>query len=125
MEKFFHPNKWFVAFCALLVIVYGVLQWVMNMRIADEAKLAGQRIFSWSWDVKHWSSTAEITKADVVRRSGTDAIVKVRGRQVLTEPTSEGGNQQAGSRSETVDCSATLTFYRASNNWVLGKVELE
>lgn len=118
-EKVFRPNKWFVAFCGLLVLVFAGLQFVMNMRIADEAKAIGEHIFTWSWPDRHWSSTAEITRADVVQRSGTDAIVKIQGRQVL----SGSGSGSAGQ--EIVDCGATLTFYRSSNNWVLGRVELQ
>ncbi len=123
MEKIFSPNRWFVLFCALLVAVWLGLQAVVNLRVADEAKLVGQRIFTWSWPGRHWASRAEITAAEVLRRSGTDAIVKIKGRQVLTRPHAADGGDAAMS-SVTTDVSATLTFYKASNNWVLGKVEL-
>jgi|SRR5271170_5486924 len=125
IEKIFYPNKWFVAFCGLLVVVWASLQWVINMRIADEAKAVGQEIFTWSWASCHWRSTAQMTRADVLRRSATDAIVKVQGRQVLTIKGNGLQGANAGGRSEVVDCSATLTFYRLSNHWQLAKVELD
>lgn len=125
MEKIFYPNKWFVLFCGLLVLVWIVLQSVANMRIAEHAKLVGQHIFSWSWPDRRWLSAAQITKADVLHRTGTDAVVKIEGRQVLTMPGAGSQIDSGSSKSEVVDCAATLTFYKASNNWVLGKVELK
>ena len=124
MEKIFHPNKWFVLFCGLLVLVWAGLQAVANMRIADEARLAGRRIFSWEWPGRSWFSRAEITDAKVVRRTDTDAIVKIKGHQYLNVPQAADPADKGKEKSEVVDCHATLTFYRSSNRWMLGKVEL-
>lgn len=125
MEKIFTPNKWFVAFCGLLVLVFLSLKWVINTRIADEAKEIGQEIFTWSWDSQHWKSSAEMTGAEVLRVTDTDAIVKVQGKQVLTQLGGDGQSVAGAPKSEVVDCSATLTFYKSSNKWKLGKVELQ
>lgn len=125
MENIFRPSKWFVLFCGVLVLVWAFLQLVSNLRVADEAKIQASKIYSWQWPEKNLKSSAEITDATVVRRTDTDAIVKVNGRQTLQSMiagTVQGVSKEA---SEVVDCSATLTFYRSSNNWVLGKVELD
>lgn len=122
MDKIFYPNKWFVAFCALLIVVWGALQLIINMRVTDEAKQIGELIFTWSWKGLDCQSSAQITGAEVLKRTATDAIVKIRGKQVLTCITADQGNAR---KPQEVDCTATLTFYRSSSNWVLGKVELE
>lgn len=124
MENIFRPNKWFVMFCGLLIVVWGGYQLVANMRIADEAKAAGHDVFSWDWPDMGWSSRAEITDATVVRRSDTDAIVKIKGEQHVTSARLNANGQLEKERPQVVDLSATLTFYRSSNNWVLGRVEL-
>ncbi len=124
MENIFRPNKWFVLFCGLLIVVWGGYQIVANMRVADEAKTAGKGIFTWDWPDHGWSSSAEITEATVVQRSDTDAIVKIKGEQRLTSSRLNASGEQESERPEVVDLSATLTFYRSSNNWVLGRVEL-
>lgn len=121
MESIFRPNKWFVWFCALLIVVWVGLQTVSNMRLVDEAKRIGQHIFTWSWSGPNWTSQAEITEATVVKRGDADAIVKIRGRQTLTY---KQGKMLAKKEEKTADVvEATLTFYRANNNWILGKVE--
>ncbi len=124
MDKIFSPNKWFVVFCGLLVVTWACLQWVVQQRIVDEAKTVGQKIFSWSWSDK-WRSTVRITRAEVVRRSATDAIVKIEGRQALVAVRSDSQERQTPEKLERVDCSALLTFYRMGNRWFLGKVELQ
>jgi len=124
MESIFRPNKWFVMFCALLIAVWGGYQTVANMRIANEAKLVGQDIFTWDWPDLGWSSRAQITDATVVRRSDTDAIVKIKGEQRMTSSRQSAPGQQEQQRPAVVNLNATLTFYRLSNDWVLGRVEL-
>jgi hypothetical protein len=113
VEKLFRPSKWFVGFCGLLVIVWLGLQYVANMRLEDEARNIAAQILNWSWPRYNYQSQAEITGARVVRKSDTDAIVEVKGRQKLFD----------GSQPETVDCNVKLLLYKASNNWVLGRVE--
>lgn len=119
VEKVFHPSKWFVFFCGLLVIVWVSWKVVVNMRVADDAKYYGQEVFSWDWPEKNWRSQAQINDAKVIKADGTEAVVEVRGTQRLTSP---GANDNM---TETVDCSAVLTFYRSSNRWILGRVELK
>lgn len=113
------PNKWFVLFCGALIVVWVLLQMISSMRICDEAKYLGSRVYTWEWSGADWQSQAEMKKADVVKRTATDAIVKVYGRQVITK-VDKATNEK---KSETVDCQATLSLYRSNNNWVLGKVE--
>ncbi len=126
MEKIFLPNKWFVLFCALLIVVWAFLQLVANTRISDEAKAYGQNIFTWYWSGPNWQSRVEKLDTEIVRRTATDAIVKIKGKQVLSLATQdEGGElkQTTGNAEKSVDCAATLTFYRLNNDWILGKVE--
>lgn len=120
-EKVFRPSKWFVLFCALLVIVWVTWKMVANMRLADDAKYYGQDIFTWDWPDKNWRSQVEIKNAKVIKADGTQAVVEVKGRQRLTS----AGPDDNMTDTETVDCSAVLTFYRSSNRWVLGRVELK
>jgi|SRR5215471_9453312 len=124
MESIFRPNKWFVLFCALLIVVWGGYQIVANMRIADEAKLIGHDMFTWDWPELGWSSRAQITDATVVRRSDTDAIVKIKGEQRMTSLRQATSESKESPQPSVVDLNATLTFYRLSNDWVLGRVEL-
>ena len=131
MESIFRPNKWFVLFCALLILVWGGYQLVANMRIANEAKLIGQDIFTWDWPELGWSSNGLITDATVVRRNDTDAIVKIKGKQLIRSLRSgaqaaKDSQQSSGTTTpdQVMEANATLTFYRLSNNWVLGRVEL-
>jgi len=124
MEKIFRPNKWFVIFCALLVAVWGGLQLVANMRLADEAKQEASQIFTWDWPTLNCFSKADVTDATVVRRTDSDAIVKVSGKQVVTTAPPNTPVDFKTARSDVVDVNVTLTFYRSSNQWVLGKVEI-
>lgn len=124
MENLFRPNRWFVLFCALLVLVWGVLQLVSNMRLADEAKLAGRHIFTWDWPGLGWSSRVEISDTILVHRSDTDAIVRIKGKQLVTSSRSAAHRGPDRENLEALDLEATLTFYRLSNDWVLGRVEL-
>jgi len=125
MENIFRPNKWFVGFCALLIIVWGGLQFVSNARLTDDARACAADLLTWEWPGRNWSSAAAISDASVVRRSDTDAIVRVKGTQILTVAPAGVQADFKNSKSDRVDFQATLTFYRASNEWVLGKVELE
>lgn len=118
MEKLFRPGKWLVLFCGVFVLLWGVLQYVSNSRLKEEAEIIGASLFTWTWPGDDWSSRAEISSADVVSKTETGAVVKVTGKQTL--------NLSAGV-TETADCAATLTFYKLSEKnkdyWVLGKVE--
>lgn len=120
MEKFFRPSKWFVGFCALLILVWGGLQLVANLRLEDEARRAGSDVFSWDWPGRQWRSTAEVSQSSVLKRTATDAIVRVKGRQSVV--LSDGG--APGRQIVERDLSATLTFYKSRDQWLLGRVDL-
>lgn len=127
MENLFRPGKWLVLFCGVFILLYGVLQYVSNTRLKQEATIVGATIFTWSWPGGNFESQAKITDANVVQKGSNDAVVKVKGTQVYKDL---GGpeNKVVAAKTETVDCSATLHFYRMSNKnkdyWVLGKVEI-
>lgn len=117
MEKIFTPNRWFVMFCALLIVVWGALKYVGDMRLAEHAQLIAQKnIFEWRWPALNTNATVRSLKAHVVRRDGTDAVVEVTGRQLIST---------AGGAPKISDCKAVLTFYRLQDQWRLGRVELE
>ncbi len=121
MEKIFTPNKWFVGFCALLIVVFGALKVVGDMRLAEIASEAGKDVFIWDWPTKGLSSKVMAMKSHVVRRDANDAVVEVSGHQIVSK-TLNGA--QAEPDLET-DVNATLTFYRRNSQWELGKVELK
>lgn len=125
MEKLF-SWKVLVSFCALFIVTYIMLQTVSNMRLESEAQMIGDGIFSWNWPDANWDwqSRGQITEASIVRKSDNDAVIKVTGKQIITERQPGQSLDNSAGRSETVDCSATLTLYRKSNKWVLGRVDL-
>ncbi len=121
MEKLFHPNKWFVAFCGLLIVVFFSLQYVSTLRLQSLAQAWGAQIFTWDWPGQELHSRAKITKAELVKKTESDAILKVTGTQTLERA---GAADVAQQHTET-ECGALLTFYKSNNDWVLGKVELQ
>jgi len=78
LEKIFTPNKWFVLFCGILVLMFGALQVVANLRLQELAKTEGERVFSWKWSGLA-SSTGVIEQSDILKKTETDAIVRVKG----------------------------------------------
>lgn len=120
-----------VGICGVFLLVWISLQFLSAMRLQEEAKLIAGDIYSWSWP-GDWQSTGEMTDAAIVRRTDNDAVVKVSGKQTLKFKGNNPGEKSidsASGRSETVDCSVTLTLYRqgtkqAGYKWVLGRVEL-
>jgi hypothetical protein len=126
MENLFRPGKWLVLFCGLFVLLWAVLQYVSNQRLKLVAQEAANDVFTWNWP-GDWRSSGEITEASVLKKDDHDAVVKVKGHQVLTFLTPGVKPDPTSQKTETVDCSATLSFYRKSVNnkdyWVLGKVE--
>jgi hypothetical protein len=121
MEKIFTPNKWFVLFCALLVLMWLALQLVATMRLEALATEEATHVFSWQW-LGVGRSRAKIEKAHLVKRSEADAIVRVMARQVVEEEVKSG---HFIAKEPEVTCSALLTFYRVDKDWLLGKVEFE
>ncbi len=94
------------------------------MRLENEAELIGDTVFNWNWPGGEWASRAEMNQASIIRKTDNDAIIRVSGKQKLSmhDPVEAKGHDD---KTETVDCSATLTLYRQSGKWVLGRVELD
>ena len=101
--------------------MFGALQVVANMRLQELAKAEGEHLFSWQW-AGVATATGIIDHSDVIKKSDTDAIVRVKGIEKVDHPATKAG--LAGS-SESVACSAVLTFYRKDKEWMLGKVQFE
>ncbi|MBA3856091.1 MAG: hypothetical protein C0507_04205 [Cyanobacteria bacterium PR.3.49] len=132
MEKLFRPNKIFVIFCLLLIIVWVGLQYVSNMRITEAATAEAEEVFDWSWPGQV-SSKVEITNVSVLNRSDNEAKVRVKAKQTLTKlvdalgapDKKDGSSTAATSGPSTSDTACVLTLYRSDRNWVLGKVEFD
>jgi hypothetical protein len=125
VEKLFRPSRWFVYFCGLLVLVWLALQSVSHARLSAEAKEEGTRLFTWKWSQLGANSQAAITEVKVLHKGEADAIVQIKGRQTLTVGGAGNKAPDNGGNREVVDCGATLSFYKSSNKWLLGKVELQ
>ena len=126
MEKLFQPSKWLVLFCAVFLVVWGAAQYLLEGTLKEVAQHYAASIFTWDWPGDGWQSRVEITGTQVIRRTDHDAIVKVQGKQHLTQAQSDGKLDG----SEAVDCAAILTFYGKRNDknvlqWQLGEVELQ
>jgi hypothetical protein len=121
MEKIFTPNKWFVGFCALLIAVVATLKIVGDMHLAELASEVGKDIFIWEWPSKGLSSKCIAMKSHVLRRDANDAVVEVSGHQIVAKL----GQDNKMKEEEQPEVKAQLTFYRRSNKWELGKVELK
>lgn len=117
MEKFFRPNRIFIIFCLLLIVVWLGLQYVSNLRITDAAAAEAQEIFDWSWP-QQVSSTAEITDVAVLSKSENEAKVRVKAKQTLTKLVDSKDTSSS-------DTACVLTLYRFNRNWILGKVEFD
>jgi hypothetical protein len=119
MEKVFSINKWSVGLCAVIIAAFAAVQFAGNEHLTTVASLAAEHIFSWQW-LGAGRSHAVIDKAEVVKRSETDAIVRVKARQLIEQ-------EQAGKflKQPEIACSALLTFYRSDKDWVLAKVEFQ
>lgn len=85
MEKIFTPNRWFIGFCALLIVVVGALKIVGDMHIAEEAKLVAQGIFNFDWPELGIESRVQSINAHVISHSEHDAVVEVTGRQYIAK----------------------------------------
>jgi hypothetical protein len=122
MEKIFTPNRWFVAFCALLILVVGALKIVGDMHLAEEAKQVALNIFTFDWAELGVASRVQAINAHVINRNDHDALVEVSGRQMIAKLAAPA-EPVANSQPENAEFKANLTFYRANNGWELGKVE--
>lgn len=123
MDKLFQPNKWFVIFCGLLIVVFFSLQYVVNTRLSEIGKMLGTQIFTWEWPQadRDCYSNVVITDCHVVKRSETDAVLEVKAKQVIEEKSLD---IRAKPKEQQGECDALLTLYRSGKNWELGKVEL-
>jgi hypothetical protein len=120
MEKIFSINKWSVGLCALIIGVFASVQFAGNEHLKAVATVAGEHVFSWQW-LGAGRSHAVIDKTEVVKRSETDAVVRVKAHQTIEQ-------ELAGKfipKQPEVACSALLTFYRADKEWILAKVEYQ
>jgi hypothetical protein len=123
MTKLFTPTKLFFFFCGGLIVVWTILQLVINLRLTTMAKVDGQRVLDWSWPSLGMRARSQVLSAEVVNRTATDAVVRVKARQTLERCDSPGsGFRDSG---EASDCQAVFTYYKANRNWFLGKVEMQ
>jgi len=120
MEKIFSINKWSVGLCAMIVLFYAAFQVTANERLAAVAEMRARHIFSWQWRGSGRSHCI-IDKAEVLKRSDTDATVRIKAREQI-EQEQEGKFLKKDPELVT---SALLTFYRSDKDWVLAKVEFE
>lgn len=122
MDKIF-SWKVLVSFCAIFIVSWVALQTVQSMRLQEEAQVYASQIFDWEWPGE-CRSQATFTEANIIKKSDNDAVIKVSGKQIITALQAAESLDNSPQRSETVDCAATLTLYKKSGNWVLGRVEL-
>jgi hypothetical protein len=120
MEKIFSINKWSVGLCALIIAAFGAMQFAGSEHLLAVASLAGEHIFSWQWQGAG-RAHAVIYKAEVMKKSDTDAVVRVMAHETIEQ---EAAGKFIAKRPE-IACSAKLTFYRADKEWILARVEYE
>ncbi len=138
MEKIFRPNRIFVIFCLLLIVVWLGLQYVSNMRISEAAREEAIEVFDWQWPGQV-SSNVEVIDVSVLSKSDNEAKVRVKAKQTLTKMAETADNakekdtqkstspevQPASGPASSSDTACVLTLYRSDRNWVLGKVEFD
>lgn len=131
MDRIFTFSKWFVLFCALLIVARLALQYVADKRLSEEAQVIGGNIYTFDWDggpeiagkISVLRSESKVLEAKVLHRSASDAQVKITGNQMIStlDPESHG---IVGQPLED-KFSAVLTFFRENKQWVLSKVEAD
>lgn len=117
MEKLFTPGKWFVAFCAIFVVVFVVRNYVRMSRIEAESKSYGETVFDWRYEPGRLKSTCEMLDAKVLKSDDNSATVEVSGKQHLSDLDKAGPDK-------TVECKAVVYIYRQDNHWQLGSIEV-
>jgi len=122
MDKIFTPNRIFVLFCAALVAIWACLQFVSNQLLSAMAERDGKAIMGWTWPQLKLAERVNSVHAQVISRSGTDAVVKVSAQQTLEKLLDDGISYQDVGK--PTDCSATLRYYHNNKSWILGGVEL-
>ena len=137
-------DKRFIWFCALLIAVWLLLQFVITQRIKEQAAVAAAQLFTWNCPCLKARSAFAGQSVKILKRSNTDVIVEVTGvqkvyRDCQSTPDRNCPNQIVASlnrkaskysealrtrRCDTYTVSTILSFYKMSGNWLLGRVEL-
>ncbi|MBS1993044.1 MAG: hypothetical protein JSS83_21155 [Cyanobacteria bacterium SZAS LIN-3] len=122
MDKLFTPNKYFVGFCAALVLIVFAWNYTRDQMLLEEAKEIGRQQAAWSWPSMGITTTIEDIDAKILKRTDNDAEIEVQGKQKIQAP----ADAQALAGSES-NYKAILTLYKHGNSriWLLGKVEGE
>jgi hypothetical protein len=132
VEKIFTPNKWFVVFCALLVGVVVLLQFVHNKRLEEHCLAFADEAFSWTWEDEGVATSFTGKEAHVLKSGVNDAAVRVKGVQEVKFFTKNAQGEKAKiapsegkSASTTSPLQVVVKFYRTSKGWEVGSVEAE
>jgi hypothetical protein len=115
---------YFVGFCAVFIVIFAAMKFVSNMRVQAEAELLCEHIFNWNWPGVNWQSNAKVTGVEIVSRGDNDAVVKLTAKQEASVYKPGETLDISSRRSETDDCTATVTLYKLNNKWMIGSVEL-
>ncbi len=94
------------------------------MRVEEEARVLSAPIYTWKWPGENWQSNAEVTAVEIVRRKDNDAVVKIKAKQEASAYKSGETLDISSRRSETEECTATITLYKLNDKWTIGCVEL-
>ena len=81
MDKIFTFNKFFIGFCALLVVIVFASNYLRDERIKEQAKVIGQQAGEWSWPAQGVSTTIDDISARILKLNDNDAEVEVHGKQ--------------------------------------------
>jgi hypothetical protein len=95
MDKIFTPNRWFVSFCALLVVAVFAWNFTRDQLILEEAKLIGRQEAEWSWPSQGISTNVDDIQAKILKRTEIYAQVGVKGKQKIIMQTPESASQTA------------------------------
>lgn len=128
MDKLFTFSKWFVLFCALLVVANLARQYVGDRVISEEAQVAGENIYSFEWDngvsgAHLLKSEGKVVETKVLHRSASDAQVRISGNQIISAL--DGQGKMLSEPPINSKFSAVLSFFKENKHWILSKVEVE
>lgn len=145
MDKLFRFDRRFIWFCALLVAVWLLLQFVIIQRIKGQAALAAAQLFTWNWPCLKARSEFAGRSVKILKHSDTEVIVEVTGLQKVYRerqntldrndpdqigtPLKSKASKCSGvlprtQRCDTYTVSTVLSFYKMNGNWLLGRVGL-
>jgi len=131
MDKFFTPSRYFVGFCALLIVAIFALNFVRDQKLLEEARVIGRQEAEWNWPSMGISTTIDGVEAKILKRSENDAEVEVWGEQKISKhsPVPDIPSKTppvAGPESiSSSDFKSVITLYKHGNShvWWIGKVE--